>query len=188
MEYERIVGEFEEINGQILEDELNSKLPKPLASFVGNINRKKLKKVLKKLRNSDYIMTKDNLYELFFHVFNNYPPFGSFNNIQSSMLLNEKNIVGVYIKSDSENNTKTVSKFTIYEQESQFHLEIMRERENGTVERIFVSSRTLYKPEVELNGIISEINNGIKNELCDFIDKQIDLYMVNPLNSFRRRR
>lgn len=74
----RIIGDFLEINADIIEHGAKSKLPK----FIINLRKKKyknrLKKSIQKLAESNMILDRDNLAEYFVFLYNNFPPNGNF--------------------------------------------------------------------------------------------------------------
>ena len=77
----RIIGDFLEINSDIISNQAKSKLPKFISNIVYNRYRKKLKKAIIKLKNSNVVLTKDNLSEFFIYCYNNFPPNGSYKSI-----------------------------------------------------------------------------------------------------------
>ena len=69
---DRIIGDFLEVNASILEKRVKSKLPKFISKFIWNKDKKKLLQNIDTLRNSDYILTMENISELSLYVYNNF--------------------------------------------------------------------------------------------------------------------
>ena len=68
----RLIGDFFEANSAITyEESTNTKSPKFLVKYRAKKQRKKLLSIIEKFSKSDYILTRDNLYELFVYLFNN---------------------------------------------------------------------------------------------------------------------
>ena len=82
---DRIIGDFLEINADIISKEFKSKLPKFISKIHYNKYKKRLIKSATNLKNSNMILTKENLEELFSYCYNNYPPNGSYRSINKVM-------------------------------------------------------------------------------------------------------
>lgn len=87
---DRIIGDFIEINGDIISREYNSKLPKFIKSRIANMQRKKLLSNLDKFKNSNYILTWINIVELAYFVFNNFEPDHCFEEIKRVTVHNDR--------------------------------------------------------------------------------------------------
>ena len=69
---ERIIGDFLEINADMIYQRDKSKLPKFLSRLRYKINNKKLIKRVEVFRNSDIYLSKDNIMELFNYLQNTF--------------------------------------------------------------------------------------------------------------------
>lgn len=68
----RLIGDFLETNASIsYEESINTKPFKWLVKYRANRQRKKLLSIVENLSKSDYVLTRDNIYELFVYLFNN---------------------------------------------------------------------------------------------------------------------
>ena len=87
---DRIIGDYMEINSDIVVREFNSKLPKFISKWISRNQRKKLLSSIEKFRNSNYILTWFNLVELFTYIFNNFEPDHSYGIITKVEIINNK--------------------------------------------------------------------------------------------------
>ena len=72
LDNDRLIGDFFESNSSITyEESTNTKSPKWLVKYRAKRQRKKLLSIINGLCKSDYILTRNNLYELFVYLFNN---------------------------------------------------------------------------------------------------------------------
>lgn len=69
---ERIIGDFLEINSDIIEERFYSKLPKFIAKYIENRQKKKLIKTVLKLSEYNLFLKKDNIYELALYIYNSF--------------------------------------------------------------------------------------------------------------------
>ena len=68
----RLIGDFFEANSSITyEESTNTKSFKWLVKYRAKKQRKKLLSIVEGLSKSDYVLTRDNIYELFVYLFNN---------------------------------------------------------------------------------------------------------------------
>lgn len=68
----RLIGDFFEANAFISYEEFtNEKSPKFIVKWRAKRQRKKLLSIINNLCDSNYILTRDNIYELFVYLFNN---------------------------------------------------------------------------------------------------------------------
>ena len=79
----RIIGDYLEINADIVTFRFRSKYPRFIKKILVNQKYKKLLNSLEKFRKSDYILNVNNLYEFFIYIFNNYPPYGNYHSVDS---------------------------------------------------------------------------------------------------------
>lgn len=85
----RIIGDFLEINADIIEHGANSKLPKFLINMRKKKYKNRLHKSILKLANSNLVLNKDNLAEYFVYLYNNYSPNGAFRSTFKVSVLGE---------------------------------------------------------------------------------------------------
>lgn len=69
---DRIIGEYIEVNADIIDQEFNSKFPKFIAKMIANKQRSKLLKSVDKFVDSEYVLSWMNLLEFFTLLNSNY--------------------------------------------------------------------------------------------------------------------
>lgn len=90
IEENRLIGDFLEINADIISKKFKSKLPKFISNIYYNRYKKRLIKSLNKLKKSNLILNKENLYEFFIYCYNNFPPKGSYRSV-NKIIYNDNN-------------------------------------------------------------------------------------------------
>ena len=166
----RIIGDFLEVNASILEKREKSKFPKFISNYIWKKDRNKLLNNIKIFRQSDYILTMENISELSLYVFNNFDnkqyksifkvkidELISYNNME--MILKFENITAIFDFSSNETS---------------FEIKILellddgnRNNFNFTLHRLSSSKKLL---------ILEKINDELKNIICDYIYDIISSY------------
>lgn len=165
--YDRLIGDFLEVNGDIVNDEYKSKYPKFIAKFISKRNRRKLLKSVDKLRNSNYVLNCSNIKEYLAYASNNYGS-NSFKDVHkidynedmiSSTMIFDKYIVLITIDNPDTNNI--------------FNMVI---KYDGCV--IDASCRKLSSNKKEYENIYEYINSRLLNNICDYISYTINLFIL----------
>ena len=165
---DRIIGSFLEINGDIILQENESKLPGFIKRIRSKHYRKKLIKSINKLRNSKYILTKENIEEFFSYTYNGFPPYGKFKSVIMSKVDND--ITEGVLKFD-----KYKIVISIYKNEENFEIHIVESNEYGNDSYNLYMDK-LYSEAKANRELLYMINDKILNDICDFINDIIVLY------------
>ena len=165
----RIIGDFLEINADIVERRFKSKLPKILANIEEKHSRNKLIKSAKKIQESNMILSIYNLSELFIYTFNNFPPNGKYKSIMISKVVNDSNNIEAVIKFED-----IVSIINIDKKENTIDVNITQDnntfftRCNGLLKNSKKGSR--------VDIILMRINKELLNTITDYIIETLESY------------
>lgn len=165
----RIIGDFLEINADIVERRFKSKLPKILANIEEKHSRNKLIKSAKKIQESNMILSIYNLSELFIYTFNNFPPNGKYKSIMISKVVNDSNNIEAVIKFED-----IVSIINIDKKENTIDVNITQDnntfftRCNGLLKHSKKGSR--------VDIILMRINKELLNTITDYIIETLESY------------
>lgn len=170
---DRIIGDCFEINADILYNEVNSKLPNFIKSFISKRNRKKMIRIVSKFRNSDYVLSKANIGELITYIYNNFSDmkckFGCI--IYSNV--DEVGNIKAYVKMQDDITAiidipARDSMYTVI-----FNDTSIASRYNGNIccTDKLETNRTTIVPYV------SSLNKLLKDTICDYIIDSINLYI-----------
>lgn len=167
---ERIIGDFFEINADNLKYKIDNK-KNPFSIIIYKINQYKLKSRVKKLRNLNIVLNKNNIIEFVSYICNNYPPAGSYKNIKKSKIGMKDTEVEFVISFD--NITAIIN--TIFENIS---IIIKVTNEDNSTTRY-----NLELPELEANSsardireVINKVNNKLVEIMCDYIEENLNKY------------
>lgn len=168
----RIIGEFLEINADIVLFQHESKLPGFIKKSWAQWKRNKLKKMVNKLRKSDHILTLENLAELFVYLYNNYPPNGSYECIKLCKVLG-----------DNSNQMEAIIKFADYncvisidKKDPEFDIAVKRTSSDGSqgfkikTDKLYCKNRLVFATQLK------EINECLKDVICKYIISILDSY------------
>lgn len=166
----RIIGDFFEINADIVQREVTSKLPKFIKHRISYRDRKKLLKAAIKIKNSDHVLNSDNLSEFFIYLYNNFPPNGKYKSVYASKYDEDLNIIEAIILFDS---CKAV--ITIDRSSTGFDIRITDKKTN-----IFTESSAIHCDELSHNGsrseVMKKINKRLKSDIADYIIEILQKY------------
>lgn len=162
--YDRIIGDFLELHADI-NSMSSSDEYKRYPGFIKNIiikrYHKKMINTVKKLKNANQPLTKDNLIEYFTYLFNNYPPYGSYKSTTVVKKLNEMIFATVRI-----DDMKV--KFNIRLDEDSFNIVI--NVPNGENSKSYDTSlRKLYSENKKTTDMIDKINKTLISDMTDYI-------------------
>ena len=165
----RLIGDFLEINADIVERRFKSKLPKILANIEEKHSRNKLIKTAKKIQESNMILSIYNLSELFIYTFNNFPPNGKYKSIMISKVVNDSNNIEAVIKFED-----IVSIINIDKKENTIDVNITQD--NNT---FFTRCNGLLKHSKKgskVDIILMRINKELLNTITDYIIETLESY------------
>lgn len=172
---DRIIGDFLEINADIVKQEVDSNLPKFLSKMKAKLFRKRLLKSLYKLKSSNYILNSRNLSELFTYTFNNFPPMGEYNSIKHSKIIED---TGYSIRSEAVIEFDNI-KCIIYldSREKYFEINVSQTLENNNKMGFNLSLTELSSEKDQYKDIVSNINDKLVDELVSYIESIIKNYI-----------
>lgn len=158
----RLIGNFLEINGDIVKLELESR-----RNFINKIKFKRMRKKLinhaKRIKKLNLLLTKDNLNELFYFIWNNYPPHGEFKEIKSTRINHDEN----YIESKIEYDEYQIV-ITIYQDEDDIEFQIRSSNQENNKKNINISRK-----DVSDNGEFKSIFENLNSKLLELISEYI---------------
>jgi hypothetical protein len=170
---DRLIGDVIEVNGDIVAQEYNSKLPKPIKKIYYNRYRKKLLKSIDKLVSSNHILTTDNLIEFFTVTFNNFPPDGRFNSIIRSVrddVLNH--CIEAVIKFDEYEYLITIDRLDY----PNFRLICRRHIDEYTTDGINITTNKLFSANPKKSDYLEKINRQILKEIGEYLRSNVASY------------
>lgn len=170
---DRIIGDFMECNANITYYECTSKVPKFIKKIIVNNQRKKLVNSLNKFVSSDYILTRNNLYETFIFFFNEREAY------------NPENIK--VFKSNEEDDNRIECLITLEDIKCLIHIDDNSEKfdialeyhdkETDKISKLNVQREVLDNGKGPLQEQVSKINTYLKASIGDFILWQIERFM-----------
>lgn len=169
----RIIGDFLEINADIVYEQHNSKYPKFIAKLIAMYRRRRLIGLVKKLGKSNMMLSKNNLAELFAYTFNNFPPSGSYKNILVSKV---RDNYSEAIVSFNDGNTKAI--VSIDQDIFGMELNITHHNpENNTTKHYSLTRSHLFGlGDEEAEDIVRELNKVLLNLITEYLISNISSY------------
>ena len=175
MSSSRIIGDFLEINSDIVQAEFNSKLPKFIKKYKFRKQRKRLLDNVSKLRDSGIVLETDNIVELFSYIYNNFYPETSYKSIEKCKINTDIEAYEGIIKFDNIVSIITIEK-DIY---PKFNINTKINVSNGISQGINIEIDRLYSDNTKKNDILSRVNSELVNVICDYIEDIIKPYYNN---------
>lgn len=163
---ERIIGNFLEINSDIVSVEATSKKPKIIKKLRSKFFRFRLLKMVKKLRKQNYILTKENLIEFFTYTFNNFPPYGRYKSVYVSKVHDDRIEAILYI-----DNNEILIFFDL--KEKGFEFTISNHSEDGVNVNHLYCSENLSHKTIQ---VVADVNEVLKNNICDYLEETISAF------------
>mgnify|MGYP004507037313 CR=1 FL=1 len=158
----RLIGNFLEINGDIVKLETESR-----KNFINKIKFKRMRKKLidhtKRIKKLNLVLTKDNLNELFYFIWNNYPPNGEFKEIKSTKINHEED----YIESKIEYEDYQII-ITIYQDEDDIEFQIRSSNQEDDKKNINISRKDV-SDDGEFKSIFETLNSKLLELISDYI-------------------
>lgn len=169
----RIIGDSLEINADITATYFNSKLPRFISNILAKHYRNKLIKLINKLKTGNKILDIYNISEFLSYVYNNYPPNGTFENVESVRVMETSNrIIGVI-----KNQDKWYTKISIIrDMKSDIDFEFFVYDENKSVKRYDFKSKIIKTDKSEIEEEVSDLNNILLDNIVKYITDSILRY------------
>ena len=167
----RIIGDFLEINADIVQKRFKSKLPSFLANIDEKYYRNKLIKRAKKMKNSNMILSIYNIYELFVYTYNNFPPDGKYKSIWRSKIMVSDNNVEAEAVIKFDNITSIIS---IDKNEETLDVNILEENNQyyTRCNKLLKHSKKGSKIDI----LLMRINKELLNIITDYIIETLEAY------------
>lgn len=175
----RIIGDFLEINSNILEYQMSGKnfLDKFYKKIKSKRYRKKLLNAAKKLKSSNYYLNIHNVAELFYTTFNNYPPKGNFGHVFYSKINDESNLINGIIQYESDNNIKNLQAiFVINLEENKMEITI-KEYSFNEEHNYYIELVEMKTDNKQTKYIIEIINALMLETISDYIEEVITKFV-----------
>lgn len=171
---DRIIGDFCEINGDLVYLRNTSIEPKFISNYKYRKNHKRLIKSVEKLRNSKHILTKNNLIELFAYCYNSYPPYGQYKSIKLSKILDEDaNNYESVVQFDN-----FVAIFNLSKKTTNFEIHLTIDNDDDTKDSFTVELKELKTNNQKFINYIEIINSKLLSDMCDFIIDILSAYII----------
>lgn len=180
MEKSRIIGDFLEINSDIVQAEFESKLPKFLRKLKFRKQRKRLLENVNKLRNSNMILEVDNIIEFFSYIYNNFYPETSYKSVFKCKVDIEKEIYEGVIKFDNQITIITIEKEFYPKFNVNSKIMITDSVSNG----IDIQTDKLFSDNDRKNDILSKVNKILLDDICSYIEDIIKPYYDNKESNY----
>ena len=172
---DRIIGDYLEINSDIVAREFNSKLPEFISKWISKKQRKKLLSSLYKFRDSDYVLDWINLIELFTYVYNNFEPDHSYGVINNTVLSSEGRLEA-FILFDNYQCLIYFDQLPINysEEDIKFNLKMRNINANNGIDIYLTKLKGTSK---QVQDMVSELNYVLKNTITEYIESTLKKYM-----------
>ena len=167
---DRIIGDYLEVNSDIVSEEFNSKFPKFIAKRISRHQRKKLMNSIEVFRKSDYILDWANIVELFTYVFNNFEPEHKFGVISNIEYYN--NTMEALVEFDGYYAIIYFEYIDFNKDENKFSLKMKHNSFGIDIELSRLASHSRKAQEY-----VDELNYVLKNCIADYIEGIIKKYM-----------
>lgn len=164
----RIIGDFLEINSDIIEHGANSKLPKFLVNIRKNKYKKRLKRTILKLAHSKMILDRGNLAEYFVYLYNNFSPNGNFKStFKVSVAGEEFERMEAVVKFD---DIMAIIKINQEDQEG-FDITVRTNglTDNGSSHGCSVRVTKLQSNKANVNDLLYSVNEQLLQDMSEFL-------------------
>ena len=175
----RIIGDYFEINSDIVAKEFNSKLPKFISKRIAKKQRLKLLDSLTKFRESNYIMNWINIVELFTYIYNNFDVDHKYKGVTKVEMYN--NTLEALVEFDGyyaliffdhlpEGNNNEEIKFNL-------RMRYISTDSNDTRNGIDIYLSSLKATSRNAQKYVDELNYVLRNYICDYIEETLNKYL-----------
>lgn len=168
----RLIGDFIEINANIVQEEFQSKYPEFIKKFKSRRMRKRLLKNVERIRKSGIILDADNLIEYFSYIVSNYYPETKFGVISKCFIDESIGIYQAVITLEKQTAIILIDKSRYPKFSVSTKLLLKDETSTG----INIEVDKLESSNYKKNKMLSLINTSLVNDICDFIVEKIKPY------------
>lgn len=172
----RIIGDFIELNADIIFYKYLIKGPKWYRTFRTNQKYKRLLNALEEFHKSKFILTYQNVAELFIYIYNNFPPKGSYNSIKSTKIVGEDARL-VYGDLSFEN---CIAYITINRSTGIMDIDAKMKKPDGSSNGCHISLSSLKTDNALVKDIIDALNRQLIEEIYNYIYFTIDQFRKDP--------
>ena len=168
----RIIGDFLETNASILQKSIDSKLPKFISEIIRKREINKLIKICIKLRGSYYVLTTNELFELFNYVYNSKD-----DHTYKSIVTIKMVDVGIYTSIETAVNTdKFNSIIRLSTDNSETFELIAKDKSKMDSGNINLVLRKLQDDNPKKGDLLYIINKELREVMCDYIIEILETY------------
>lgn len=170
---DRIIGDFLEINAEILSMQTMSKGLPFISKIRASILRSKLLKRVEKLRNSGLVLNADNLIEYFAYINNRFYPETHFGSVTKCVI--DNNIYEALLEFKNQNAIITIDTHEL----PKFNVKARIILSDYVTRGIDIQTDRLSSDNLNRNTTLISINEVLLNDICDFIVMSIKPYTNN---------
>ena len=172
---DRIIGDFLEINADIVKQQVDSTLPAFISKLRAKYFRKKLLRSLHKLKKKHYVLTCKNIAELFTYTFNNFSPKGNYNSIKySKVKVDSESYFGIEGIVEFDNLTSIIS---MKSNDLYFEINTSITKDDGSKDQFNLTLQKMYTDNNKYHDTIYKINEKLLDELISYIDSILNHYI-----------
>jgi hypothetical protein len=171
----RLIGDFFEINSSIAyEESSNTKTPKFIVKWRAKRQRKKLLTIIHNLSLSDYVLTRDNIYELLVYLYNN------------KDIYNADNKIKVYLPNDGLENDRIEGLILLDDLKCLIHIDhnndyieftLETKSKSGNISKVEINRKTLADKSGIANESLERVNRFLLYTIYDFLEFNINKYI-----------
>lgn len=169
---DRIIGDIIELNAEIVSKRINSKFPSLISNYIANRDRRKLLKIIDKFGKSDYILNKNNLFEFFIYIYNNFEG-SSYGCIKKVAYMVNKNISTIYADITIENVDFNI---TLSSDSNDIFIHCCIKYYTGLRESFSVQLDKLITNKDKLDEVIYKLNKQLLLNLSKYSESCISKY------------
>lgn len=169
---ERLIGDFLEINANIVQDEFESKIPKFIKKFKYKKLRQRLLDNVDKLRQSEIILNTDNLIEYFSYIVSNFYPETKYGVITKCRVDEASGLYEAVLSFENQSAIISIDKSRY----PKFNVSSRIILEDETASGINIETEQLQSDTYKKDKILGRINNMLLNDICNFITDRIKPY------------
>lgn len=168
----RIIGDFFEINSDIVYNEHTSKFPKFIARLISKYYRNKLIKKVDELSGDNIILETENVSEIFAYIFSSFPPKGKFGCIQlvSFNSINQTYTSSISFNVDNDSQISSISGIiTIDPLEPGMAIQLISYNNKNESKGINIQTNTLSSNNPMLSKAFEYLNYNLIETMKEYI-------------------
>lgn len=173
----RIIGDFLEINADIVREETESKYPRFISHFIAKRHRKRLLRLLDKFYKNKSILNTDTLSEYFIYCFNDYPPKGS----HKSVFRSHVKELGYHREIEAVIKFETIYCIISIPGDSDgFDITVRdKDPETGNTNSCTIHSDRLTSKNSKTKSLLEKVNEQLIEDIYYFIKEKIENYLYS---------